>query len=551
MGALDDQAFMAAPRVLADEGVPSDATGAFALAARGPWTEFLLCLQRPDGSTQWVQDLSTLPGITLELGDIEISAPQRLTGVVRDVAGNPVADAEVLCADGGEFFQAWFASATGPITEGLMKHVIPDEAWIQSFVARMPGAVYTKTDARGMYAADVMLQNRNQILIAARAIGMTVEASIPDWESSGEIQPTDLTLRPARGRISGRVRSLPGRAIPPGTAVTARSESPGAGGDYGRAALVAPDGSFLVEGLLAGPHVLEVQAAGCLESSEVTADAGATDIELDLPQPFVLVVRPHDVNEGPLARFDVLLCDEPGFVFSGGSGAWRRIHAELPAGGTLRVPELRSASVMLQVVADGMAGLPVRLSFGRSDPAHLWDETLRPLRTLHGVVVDEVDGEPVAGARVRAKMPRGPEFPDAIAFSGPDGRFELPPLPVVALTLHVESQGFAPGSIDVRSNDTAPIVIELQRLTLVHVRLGPRLRDAIRAGTLDLSDDDSDVAVTPVSGGRPERFTLRPGGLLLDDLAPGCYRIELLEGAGNTQPVEFSAVAGELVVVDV
>jgi hypothetical protein len=548
---LDDQTLLSAPRVLAREGVPSDATGSFALAARGPSTEFLLCLERPDGSTQWIRELSTLPGITIDLGDIEISAPQRLTGFVRDVAGQPVAAAEVLCADGLDFFQAWAACATGPIAEGLMKHVIPDEAWIQSFVARMPGAVHTKTDARGLFAADVVLQNRSRVFVAARAPGTTVEAFIPDWASSGETKPIDLTLRPAPGRLSGYVRAPPGRAIPPGTAVTARAESPGAGGEYGRAALVAPDGSFLVEGLLAGPHVVEVQAAGCLESSAVAADAGAKGIELDLPQPYVLFVRPHDMNEAPLARFDVLLCDEPHALFPAGSDSWRRIHAELPAGETLRVKDLRSANITLQVVADGMAGLPVRLAFGRSDPAHSWDETLRPLRTLRGVVVDELDGQPVAGARVQAKMPRGPDFPDAIALSGPDGRFELPALPVVALALQVESQGFAPDTVDVRSNATAPIAIELQRLTLVQVRLGPRLRDAVRAGLLDVSDDESDVAITPVSGGKPDRYALRAGGLLLDDLAPGSYRIELLEGAGNTQPVEFSAVPGEFVVVDV
>ena len=547
-GSADELAFLSAPRILARDGVPSDAAGTFELEARGPANRFYLCLQRLDGLTQWVREVGVLPRVTIDLGDIVLRAPERLAGFVHDTAGRPIAGAEVLCADGPSFLQAWIGCTSAPIAAALWQHVIPDEAWIQSFVALMPGAVRTQTDAGGAFAVELLLADRSQLFVAARAAGMTVETNVPDWAGTNDPSSANLVLRPAPGRLAGHVRSATGRAIPPGTAVTARAEAPGDGGDYGRAALVAPDGAFHVEGLLAGPHVLQLQAPGRTPSVEVSVEAGASDVELELPEPFVLTVSARDGHGAPLTRFDVLLADEPTTIVRPAL-VWRRLHVDAAVGGVLRLDELRSDDVSLQIVADGMAGLPARLRFGRSDVTHAWDETLRPLRTVRGVVRDRSSGEPVPGARLTATMPRGPEFPGGVAFTVADGTFTLPALPVVAFTLRVDAQGFVSQSVDVRS-DATDLVVELERSTLVHVRLGPHLRDAIRAGSLEVADDESDVSVTPLPDGKPEHYTLRPGGLLLN-LAPGRYRIELLEGAGNTQPVEFSAVAGELVVVDV
>ncbi|HEX5012223.1 MAG TPA: hypothetical protein VFY71_17685 [Planctomycetota bacterium] len=119
-GPPDSLASVAAPRALARDARPTDDNGAFELPARGPTSTFFLRLQRSDGSTQWLQEVRVLPGVTLDLGDLVLRAPQRVTGFVRDTQGRPVAGAEVLCADAPVFVQAFLQSCGAPVAAGIL-----------------------------------------------------------------------------------------------------------------------------------------------------------------------------------------------------------------------------------------------------------------------------------------------------------------------------------------------------------------------------------------------------------------------------------------------
>ncbi len=447
--------------------------GRFEAARLAPGSNLGLQVRHPDFEARALGGLELKPGRANAPLEIVLRRGLGLRGIVKDVRGQPLADAELRLSRSFEFAggrggMAVQFSVAGPAAGRAEEHSGPDGRF----------------EFRGLSAGDFSLQVRKP--------GFATRALDPVKVAEGA-QPLEIVLE-AGATISGFVRDRAGKGLE-GRTVVARE--PGVRGPLAGARTEEPsagDGAFLIEGLtpgrtyevalmdLAAPGRRGAPVVAPAEGVELVAaglgriEGVALDAESGLPlRDFGVSYEARErggrlfVRGGPrggaLAPGEKLEVhdDEGRFVLDGvPAGTWD-VEASAPG-----YEKARAGAVTLE--EDGQAtGVEVRLRRGA---------------TLSGRVIEEGSGRPVADAEVNAEPQGGePRFrfgddEEGGARTGPDGRFEL--------------TGLAPGAYSVSA--THPDFAEASESAQVK---GPSATVELRLGR------GSRLAGVVASGGRP------------------------------------------------
>ena len=186
--------------------------GAWGLLVAGPGT-----------SLERITEISVAEGARIDLGDISLTRGQRVTGQVRDAAGDPVAGARVAIGDlegDHDPLQRWFSGDLDATTDARGRFVL------DGVPARSPGA-------------------RPRIISAIHPRrGTSRDRDLPD--AGGEVELTLLATGAIEGVIDGL---LPDRIV----TMMARC-----GRRSARTAMVESAGEFRFDGLPPGTYELEM-----------------------------------------------------------------------------------------------------------------------------------------------------------------------------------------------------------------------------------------------------------------------------------------------------
>ncbi len=390
------------------------------------------------------------------------------------------------------------------------------EVWVSA-----PGGVVT-TPAEGLHVVDDLPPGPRRIEL--RATGYRpVELELDLAE--GETVERSVPLDPG-ARLEGRVVDAAGAGVD-GALVRAeagRSEASGRS---------APTGTFLIDGLAPGPH--RVVVAHDDHETAVLEDVQAPGADLR-----VVLVRKAVV------RFTLSV--PPGVAAPEGVTVWRFTeHGSSGSSVPFTVGEVVQVRLGgeergLEVTAEGFLPLRRELRLEPGEERDLGPLQLDPGATLTGRVLDEA-GAPLPGAEVALVF--GEEA--AGAFSGPDGRFVLRPLPrdgVLVQATHPEAVSQR-RRVDARA-DPPPLELRLPR--------GRGLRIVLRRadGTPVEGHLLTVRPTTPAEGDLPEHEALTDArGMALLRLRPGRYRVEV-QGAGAlplSQEVEVGEALETLVTL--
>jgi protocatechuate 3,4-dioxygenase beta subunit len=373
-----------------------------------------------------------------------------------------------------------------------------------------------------------------------------------------------VTLTLARGAsLALTVHDPDGRALA-GTEVKAwavpvsRANEPrfgaslrGRGGEPAATATAAADGRVVLAPLAPGAVTLELAAPGYVRRSiDATVDAAGTDLGVQVLEPGVEVLgRVVDEAGNGVAEVNVMIEDMPGMAFgepvASSDAAGHFTIADRPRGGELRL------------VARGEKVVPAAAVVVRMPPEGPVELRVRRARTLTGRVVDERDGEPVAGARVavhkeitlaasRTMMSAGQ------AESGEDGAFRVEGLGVGGYVVEVESPGYTPQRLDVtvpEGEAPRPLTVILRRGLAVAGRVEEADGSPAAGVFVDLGSAASEQSLAGRDNVRRSARSDPEGAFRFDGLAPGRYQVGAGDdaGAGASEVVEAGA-ADEVVL---
>lgn len=350
----------------------------------------------------------------------------RLTGTVRDDAGDPVAGAEVEARMPGAL-----ANAVGAMSEA-------------------------ETDAEGRFELAHVPAVELELRATKDGYRRARQKSVEAPAEGGHVDGIELVLG-SGSALAGRV-VLPGGEAVEGAFVKVAPSLKGIGGAGGMGFdprdrgndTSEEDGAFRVTGLGSGSFVVEASWTGD-EEQRWTArldavTAGTEDVELVLAETKSLRVRAVSQDETPIETYDVTVTlKDSGGMF--GLGAERQLEAIHDAeDGIGRIDGLRPGIWTVILDAEGFAASePVEVTLPQDDPTTI---VMLPAASVTGVVLD-VDDAPVAGAQVTLELDVASRIEFQMSGGAPsvmtdaDGRFELGELSPGSLSLIARREGRA------------------------------------------------------------------------------------------------------------
>jgi len=410
----------------------TDAEGRFAFDAI-PADRAAALLVRRGLQRAWFTGLAVPADATLDLGDIVLPVPARLSGRVTDGAGAPLRGATALVGD-------------LPALLDFMGQVLdPNGTYdLVGLPARLAlGRAVTGADGRFVFDG---LQP-GPLVVHVSAPGRPACAQ-PMLLAEGE--QAERTYDLAAGQsISGRAQTADGQPVQAVIMVNAEDVGEAQSSLWFAVASTDADGRFRVDGVPPGEQELKAHATGYVfDDSGTDVSAGATDVVV-LMRPLralrATVLLP-DGSPAPRFALDMLPLYE-GFLgnFLRQPQRWRRETFGPAARGQalLRAPA-EERYIVVASGPDGLLATPIWFDAEDDDPQQAHTFTLGAPRVLRGRVTDAASGEPLPGAQVRIMLDESPATdPDGPSFTGADGRFTLEAPAGVALGLHVSAAGHA------------------------------------------------------------------------------------------------------------
>jgi len=420
----------------------TDAEGRFALDAI-PADHAVALLLRHGLQRARFTGLAVPADGALDLGDLVLPAPVRLSGRVTDGAGAPLRGATALLGD-------------LPAVQDFMGQVLGADSTpdLGSLPARLALARAVTGDD-GRFTFDGLQPGPLMVHLSAPGRPVLLQ---PLLVASGEQAERAFDL-PAGGAIEGRVLTPDGRPVP--RALVAMDSELGDADEPSlwSVANADADGRFRLEGVPPGGFVLEALARG-YEAVEVRVGgqvvgegappvtAGATGV--------VLVMRPlrglratvllPDGTPAPRFTLDALPLFE-GFLGNllNQPQLWRRETYGPAARGAalLRAPE-EHRYIVVATGTDGLQATPFWFDAEDEGPDLAHTFSLQAPRVLRGRVTDAASGAPLPGAEVRLMLNDSPTSdPDGPSFTDADGRFTLEAPAGLPLGLHACAAGYA------------------------------------------------------------------------------------------------------------
>jgi hypothetical protein len=357
----------------------------------------LLLIDSPDGRHLLRAGLAALAQETLDLGDIALPDWSRVIGLVSDEAGREVVGAEVILGGPkallGELFRRRGCDLPLPGSSQLLQ------------------AARTGEDGTFKFTEVPPVQQEIAVFVPGYAPSTDFLSLKP-----GQVQTADVSLAPGR-RISGITVDEQGHPVP-GATVTAHADD-----DFMLTCTKSdPQGRFEVAELPAMRHSLRAYTKTA-SSSEVKADAGASNIELVLTpdaEPPGLDVQVFDASGAPAHDFD-LWCAQGGVASSIGS------YAGLRDGRVMR-PQWYGSQGRIWALAGDQSSASIELSAQTPVQGPLCLR-LRPSVPVEGRVLDAVTRAPLAGAELHVRIFGDVTPPQDTSWCDQEGRFRIDYMP--------------------------------------------------------------------------------------------------------------------------
>jgi uncharacterized GH25 family protein len=206
------------------------------------------------------RDVKIEPGKTTDLGTVEVVHGRRLAGKVVDRTGAPVPGARIKV--------------------GAMLISSADAGEQAENLEAMAGIRSTESDQNGMFAVVGVPAKGTSVMAEHAERGRSLAQPVP--EGSDDPPAITLALR-GFGSIAGKV-TRKGEPVA-GVAIGASSKGAGAQGQFTR---TGPDGTFAIDKVAEGPHVVNVmeQALMSMRSTSVTVQVAAgkqTTANIEIP----------------------------------------------------------------------------------------------------------------------------------------------------------------------------------------------------------------------------------------------------------------------------
>jgi len=313
------------------------------------------------------------------------------------------------------------------------------------------------TDSSGKFEVSGLAAGAYELVAMkpGRAIAGAHQKGVPVELAPGR-QLTDVILVYSRSRematISGQVVNLDGNPIA-GAIVLVGSAF--LGGDRTKSDEV---GRFVVTDLENGTYEVDARAEGFQPVNVAEVEAGTSDLQIILPEPFRITGRVTDAASGqPLPEFEIVLGRSRGTEFDSMSERYFQKFSE--PDGRFELAQPQPSSSILAARAPGYATALEFLDLTGPPYAHEVDLRLERGADVEGKVVNS-QGTPIAGASVFwGEVVTFGDF--ASAQSANDGTFHLasaPHQPQLVSAWHPE---YAPGSIRIDGVSTRPVEIVL------------------------------------------------------------------------------------------
>jgi len=191
-------------------------------------------------------DVKIEPGKVTDLGTVTVPRGRRVTGVVVDAAGAPVAGAQVKL--------------------GAILMAVADDSADQTNIDEVSGVRSAIADGRGAFAITGVPTTPTSVMAEHPARGRSVAVAVPE----GEVDPPAFSLVVRGfGSIAGKVT----RKGQPVADATITESSPG-GATQGQVARTGADGTFVMSKVSEGSHVLNAmqQTVMSVKSTSLTVN---------------------------------------------------------------------------------------------------------------------------------------------------------------------------------------------------------------------------------------------------------------------------------------
>jgi hypothetical protein len=512
----------------------TDAEGRFRIGGVPPGEELMLEARHGLHGALGLNCVRSPEGVTLDLGDVALAAPARCEGRVIAPDGAPLAGVELFAP--GSSDRSRELEADLMLLPGELRHAAIHAA--SASVTARRGV----TDADGRFAFSAIEPTSVSARLAGRATG------IAGW-SPWATEPLEIMLPPAGQGLAGVVRRDGGGPLPARTQVLVLASASGAREIEPLLLRPGADGRFACEGLADIPHDVVLLAPGHDPVFERGVIGGRRDLELVLAAACPAEVR-ATAGGAPVDAFDLWWRDAP--LVAGARAAatpWQHGRSRPEGGGVLRLEGAASGPCLAQATApDGRCSEVVRLDVSNGCPPRQLVLAIGPRREVRGRVV-AAGGSPVTDALLTARLQDGTSLPLGATRSGSDGSFTLTFLPPGVLRLAAERPGFLPQSLRVEADAGLLSPVQLQRSAAVQVRVGPVLRAAL-AGEARRLPQTLLVQLTGAAGPDSADMAIAgAAGAFFADTTPGVLLLSLRDAA-EAEPLEITAIAGELTVVE-
>lgn len=495
-----------------------------------PVPAFRVSAQKGDYVTDRDEDASSEDGrflvedVAEGTWTLRVTAPERAPAVVSEIVVRPGRTTDV-----GRVRLARGGSVRGQV-------VGPDELPIQgaSLRAERPQSLFMSfgdeptvtSDASGLFELRGLAAGKTDVVASHPRYA---EGRVSDVEVDAA-RPAEVRIRLGNGgRIEGTARRRNGS--PMGGAMI-RVWGQGQGFTSPLSATVAPDGSFSVERVPAGPvsvNLMEGSGGGYsgVASKEIEIRDGET-ARVELVVASILVSGSVTRGGAPVVGARVnLRSSQAGFFYASGA-------LGMPAAaGPQRGFGTSDENGHYELIASAPGAASASVESGEPAATHRFPEVEIPDAESHvldlelggapaaGIVFDSGDRSPLAGAQVRFQRKPAGDSVSAATLSGPDGRFRVE-LEAGDYVVTATKEGYASESLDASLGGaaTADLVLGLER------------GHEIRGRVLDASGlpfEGATVSADEASGAE----SLADGSFRLSGLKEGSYDLfAAAEGRG-------------------